>query len=132
MPNDCKSSRFYHNAYRAPIGCGKGQDRYSLIKITAEAIKVIQTDRDYTKKVIMKWMPMKDADLLEQAYLFAQENYSREGLVNDGALRSMVKQMMASNLVDLKLAASTPVTAYYDNRYVEEVKRSGFFDQLWR
>jgi hypothetical protein len=24
------------------------------------------------------------------------------------------------------------VTAYYDNRYVEEVKRSGFFDQLWR
>ena len=103
-----------------------------VIKVTAEAIKVIQTDRDYTKKVIMKWMPMKDADLLEQAYLFAQENYSREGLVNDGALRSMVKQMMASNLVDLKLAASTPVTAYYDNRYVEEVKRSGFFDQLWK
>ena len=26
----------------------------------------------------------------------------------------------------------TPVTAYYDNRYVEEVKRSGFFEQLWR
>jgi ABC-type nitrate/sulfonate/bicarbonate transport system substrate-binding protein len=103
-----------------------------VIKVTAEAIKVIQTDRDYTKKVIMKWMPMKDADLLEQAYLFAQENYSREGLVNDGALRSMVKQMMASNLVDAKLAASTPVTAYYDNRYVDEVKRSGFFDQLWR
>ena len=103
-----------------------------VIKVTAEAIKVIQTDRDYTKKVIMKWMPMKDADLLEQAYLFAQENYSREGLVNDGALRSMVKQMMASNLVDPKLAASTPVTAYYDNRYVDEVKRSGFFDQLWR
>jgi ABC-type nitrate/sulfonate/bicarbonate transport system substrate-binding protein len=103
-----------------------------VIKVTAEAIKLIQKDKDYTKKVIMKWMPMKDPDLLEQAYLFAVENYAKEGLVNEGALRSMVKQMVQSNLVDAKLAASTPITAYYDNRYVEEVKRSGFFDQLWK
>ena len=103
-----------------------------VIKTTAEAIKLIQTDKDYTKKVIMKWMPMKDPDLLEQAYLFAAENYAKEGLVNEGALRSMVKQMVQSNLIDAKAAASTPVTAYYDNRYVEEVKRSGFFDQLWK
>jgi ABC-type nitrate/sulfonate/bicarbonate transport system substrate-binding protein len=103
-----------------------------VIKVTAEAIKLIQKDKDYTKKVIMKWMPMKDPDLLEQAYLFAVENYAKEGLVNEGALRSMVKQMVQSNLIDAKLAASTPITAYYDNRYVEEVKRSGFFDQLYR
>jgi ABC-type nitrate/sulfonate/bicarbonate transport system substrate-binding protein len=103
-----------------------------VIKVTAEAIKLIQRDKEYTKKVIMKWMPMKDPDLLEQAYLFAAENYAKEGIVNEGALRSMVKQMVQSNLIDAKLAASTPVTAYYDNRYVDEVKRSGFFDQLWR
>lgn len=103
-----------------------------VIKVTAEAIKLIQKDKDYTKKVIMKWMPMKDPDLLEQAYLFAVENYAKEGVVNEGALRSMVKQMVQSNLIDAKLATSTPITAYYDNRYVEEVKRSGFFDQLWR
>ena len=103
-----------------------------VIKVTAEAIKRIQSDKEYTKKVIMKWMPMKDPDLLEQAYLFAAENYAKEGLVNEGALRSMVKQMVQSNLIDAKAAANTPITAYYDNRYVEEVKRSGFFDQLWR
>jgi ABC-type nitrate/sulfonate/bicarbonate transport system substrate-binding protein len=103
-----------------------------VIKVTAEAIKLIQTDKEYTKKVIMKWMPMKDPDLLEQAYLFASENYAKEGFVNEGALRSMVKQMVQSNLIDAKLAAGTPVTAYYDNRYVDEVKRSGFFDQLWK
>ena len=44
----------------------------------------------------------------------------------------MVKEMVQSNLIDAKAAASTPVTAYYDNRYVEEVKRSGFFEQLWK
>jgi len=103
-----------------------------MIKGVAEAIKIIQTDKELTKKVMSKWMPMKDADLAEQSYRFATENYSKEGIVPEAALRGMVKQMVQSNLVDAKAAANTPVTAYYDNRYVEEVKRSGFFDQLWR
>jgi ABC-type nitrate/sulfonate/bicarbonate transport system substrate-binding protein len=111
------------------------RDKETVIKVikgTAEAIKIIQTDRDFTKKVMSKWMPMKDADLVEQSYRFATDNYSKDGTVPEAALRGMVKQMVQSNLVDAKAAASTPVTAYYDNRYVEEVKRSGFFDQLWR
>jgi NitT/TauT family transport system substrate-binding protein len=103
-----------------------------LIKLTAESIKLVQNDPEFTKKVIMKWMPMKDPEMLEQVYRFATENYSKEGFVPEGALRSMTKQMVQSNLVDAKAAAATPVTAYYDNRYVEEVKQSGFFDQLWR
>jgi ABC-type nitrate/sulfonate/bicarbonate transport system substrate-binding protein len=102
------------------------------IKGTAEAIKLIQTDREFTKKVMSKWMPMKDADLVEQSYRFATENYSKEGLVPEAALRGMVKQMVQSNLIDAKAAASTPMTAYYDSRYVDEVRQSGFFEQLWR
>ena len=105
---------------------------FKIIKGTAEAIKLIQTDRDLTKKVMAKWMPMKDPDLAEQLYRVATENYSKEGIVPEAALRGMVKQMVQSNLIDAKIAANTPITAYYDNRYVEEVKRSGFFDQLWK
>jgi len=103
-----------------------------VIKFTAESIKLIQNDRELTKKVIMKWMPIKDPDLLEQVYRFATENYSKEGFVPEAALRSTTKQMLQSNLIEAQAATATPVTAYYDNRYVEEVKRSGFFDQLWR
>src|SRR5262249_33891201 len=107
-----------------------------MIKFTAGWIKLVQDDRKFThtveKKVMMRWMPVKDADLLEQVYRFATENYSKEGFVPEGALRSTIKQMMQSNLIEAQAAAATPVTAYYDNRYVEEVKRSGFFDQLWR
>ena len=105
---------------------------HRVIKLTAESIKFIQTNRDATKKIITKWMPMKDADLLEDLYRFATENYAKEGFTPEGALRAMTKQMVQSNLIDAKAAASTPVTAYYDNRYVDEVKRSGFFEQLWR
>jgi NitT/TauT family transport system substrate-binding protein len=105
---------------------------YRVIKLTAESIKFIQTNRDATKKIITKWMPLKDADLLEDLYRFATEDYSKEGFTPEGALRSMTKQMVQSNLIDAKAAAATPVTAYYDNRYVDEVKRSGYFEQLWR
>jgi ABC-type nitrate/sulfonate/bicarbonate transport system substrate-binding protein len=111
------------------------KDKDTVIKVikgTAEAIKIIQTDREFTKKVMGKWMPMKDVDLAEQSYRFATENYSKEGVVPEAALRGMVKQMVQSNLADAKMAAATPLTAYYDNRYVEEVKRSGFFEQLWK
>ncbi len=103
-----------------------------LIKSTAEAIKLIDTDKEFTKKVIMKWMPLKDPSLLEDVYQFATEDYDKVGIVPEEALRSMVKQMVQSNLVDAKVAANTPLSAYYDNRYVEEIKRSGFFDQLWK
>jgi hypothetical protein len=29
-------------------------------------------------------------------------------------------------------AGATPLSAYYDNSYVEEIKRSGFLAELWR
>ena len=134
-PNDlAKLTPFITNGIVARRSIAE-KDKDTVIKVikgTAEAIKIIQTDREYTKKVMGKWMPMKDADLAEESYRFATENYAKEGLVPEAALRGMVKQMVQSNLADAKMASATPLTAYYDNRYVEEVKRSGFFDQLWK
>src|SRR5947199_10563195 len=46
-----------------------------LIKSTDEAIRLITTDREFTKKVITKWMPLKDSDLSDQANRFTTENY---------------------------------------------------------
>jgi hypothetical protein len=134
-PNDlARLTEFITNGIVARRAVAE-KDKETVIKTikgTAEAIKVIQTDREFTKKVMHKWMPMNDAEMVELVYRFATENYSRDGIVPEGALRGMVKQMVQSNLVDAKAASTTPVTAYYDNRYVEEVKRSGFFDQLWK
>ncbi len=103
-----------------------------LIKSVAEATKVIITDRDFTRRVINKWMPMKDQELLAQIVSFAGESFAKEPFVPEGAIRTIVKEMAQSNLIDAKAAASIPLTAYYDNRYVDEVKRSGFFNQLWK
>ncbi len=134
-PNDLqKLTEFITNGIvaRRAVAEREKDTMIRVIKLTAESIKLIQTDRELTKKVMNKWMPMKDPEMLELVYRFATENFSKEGLVPEGALRAMTKQMVQTNQIDAKAAATTPVTAYYDNRYVEEVKRSGFFDQLWR
>ena len=68
---------------------------------------------------------------------FCNADYDRlyrdiKNLPNNERRSGLIKQMVQSNSIDAKAAASTPITAYYDSRYVEEVKQSGFFDQLWR
>src|ERR1700746_2696845 len=70
-PNDLqKVTEFISNGIVGRrSGAEKDKDTIiRVIKFTAESIKLIQTDREFTKKVIMKWMPMKDPDMLEQVY----------------------------------------------------------------
>jgi hypothetical protein len=43
-----------------------------------------------------------------------------------------VQQSAQFNLIDTKLANATPMSAYYDNSYVDEIKRSGWLAELWR
>ena len=44
----------------------------------------------------------------------------------------MVDQLASSRMIDANLAQKTPLTAYYENRYVEELEREGFFKKLWQ
>ena len=47
-------------------------------------------------------------------------------------IRLMVDQLASSRMIDANLAQKTPLTAYYENRYVEELEREGFFKKLWQ
>lgn len=82
-----------------------------MIKSVAEATKVIITDRAYTKNVIRKWMPIKDQDLLEEITLFAGDSFAKEPFVPEGAIRTIVKELAHSSLIDTKAAGSAPVAA---------------------
>jgi hypothetical protein len=35
-------------------------------------------------------------------------------------------------LIDGAEAHKTPLTAYFDNRYVDELEKTGFFKRLWQ
>jgi hypothetical protein len=58
--------------------------------------------------------------------------YVKDPTVTASSIQPIVQQAAEWNQIDAKLAASTPTSAYYDNGYIEEIKKSGFFAQLWR
>jgi ABC-type nitrate/sulfonate/bicarbonate transport system substrate-binding protein len=103
-----------------------------IIKATAEATKEMAANEALTKRLISKYLHIDDPDLLHQSYLYVNENFAKEPLVPPAAMQWMAQQLARMNLVDPKALQSTPVTAFFDNSFVEELKQSGYFERLWK
>jgi len=103
-----------------------------LIKSTVEATKFAISNEDFTKRAIAKYLGTADPDLLRQSYQYIVETFVREPFVPESTMQSMVQRMVQVNMIDAKSAQSTPVSAYFDNSYVAELKQAGFFDTVWK
>ena len=67
-----------------------------------------------------------------QSDLYATETFAGEPVVPENTVRSMIERMVQLNLIDAKAAQATPVSAYFDNTFVAELKQSGFLDNPWK
>ncbi|MGH7875045.1 MAG: ABC transporter substrate-binding protein [Candidatus Binatia bacterium] len=103
-----------------------------MIKATMEGTKQIFVNEKQTKAVLAKYTRQSDAEILDQTYKFALDIFVKDSTVTPGSIQPIVQQSAQFNVVDAKLAANTPLSAYYDNSYIDEIKRSGFFSQLWK
>jgi len=103
-----------------------------MIKATAEGTKLMTTNEALTKKLIAQYLYIDDPELLHQSYLYVVENFAREPFVPAEAMQWMAQQLALLNLVDAKALQNTPTSAFFDNSYVEELKRSGFLGNLWK
>jgi NitT/TauT family transport system substrate-binding protein len=103
-----------------------------MIKATMEGTKQMFVNEKQAKAVLAKYTRQTDPEILDQTYKFALDVFVKDPTVTPGSIQPIVQQSAQFNLIDAKLAAATPVSAYYDNSYVEEIKKSGFFAQLWK
>jgi ABC-type nitrate/sulfonate/bicarbonate transport system substrate-binding protein len=103
-----------------------------MIKATMEGVKQIFVNEKHAKLVLAKYTRQTDPDILDQTYRFALDIFIKDPTVTTNSIRPIVQQSAEFNLVDAKAAGTTPLTAYYDNSYVEELKRSGWLAELWR
>jgi ABC-type nitrate/sulfonate/bicarbonate transport system substrate-binding protein len=103
-----------------------------MIKATMEGVKQIFVNENLAKSVLAKYTRQSDPDILDQTYRFALDIFIKDPTVTANSIRPIVQQSAEFNLVDAKAAGSTPLTAYYDNSYVEELKRSGWLAELWK
>jgi NitT/TauT family transport system substrate-binding protein len=103
-----------------------------LIKATIEGTKHAMANEEFTRRVISRYLRVNDAELLRQSYLYVMETFVREPFVPESTIRSMVQRMVQVNMIDAKSAQSMPMTAYFDNSFVSELKQSGFLETVWR
>jgi len=103
-----------------------------MIKATMEGTRRMFTDEKYSKSVLTKYTRQAEAEVLDQSYRFALDIYVKDPTVTPSSIQPIVQQAAEWNQIDAKQAAATPVSTYYDNSYIDEIKKSGFFAQLWR
>jgi ABC-type nitrate/sulfonate/bicarbonate transport system substrate-binding protein len=103
-----------------------------MIKATMEGIKQIFVNEKHAKAVLAKYTRQTDPEILDQTHKFALDVFVKDPTVTPGSIQPIVQQSAQFNLIDAKLAGSTPIGAYYDNSYVDEIKRSGWLTDLWR
>jgi ABC-type nitrate/sulfonate/bicarbonate transport system substrate-binding protein len=106
-----------------------------VIKATMESIKVMSTQEALAKKILSKYTRLTQPDLLDRLYKFALEafsEFSRDPTIPREAIGSMARLMGEFGIVDRAAVANTPTEAFYDNSYVDEIKQSGFFKELWK
>src|SRR5262247_2313231 len=103
-----------------------------FIRAAFEGIKQIYDNKELAMKVLAKYTKLNDDKLLEESYRFSVEALSKDAFMPVEAFTALVEQMVSQKSIDASAAKKLPVSAYYDNRYVDELEKEGFFKKLWQ
>lgn len=103
-----------------------------MIKATMEGTRQIFVNEKHAKAVLAKYTRQNDPEILDRTHKFALDIFVKDPTVTPASIQPIVQQSAEFNVVDAKLASNTPIGAYYDNSYIEDIKKSGFFTQLWK
>ncbi len=103
-----------------------------FIRSAFEGIKQIYDNKEQTIKVLAKYTKITDDKQLDESYRFSVEALSKDAAMPAEAFSSLVDQMVSQKAIDAAVAKKIPVSAYFDNRYVDELEKEGFFKRLWQ
>jgi ABC-type nitrate/sulfonate/bicarbonate transport system substrate-binding protein len=103
-----------------------------FIRSAFEGIQSIYTNKELAMKTLAKYTKITDEKILEESYRFSVEALSKEGFMPTEAFTALVEQLLGQKQIDEATSKKTPVTAYFDNRFVNELEKEGFFKKLWQ
>jgi NitT/TauT family transport system substrate-binding protein len=93
----------------------------------AEASKIMHSDREFVYKVLGKYLRITDRSIMDAAYNAEIKALEPRLGVKDEALQAILEEVAQTDPRAKKVKPQELV----DNRYLEEMEKSGFFDQLW-
>jgi NitT/TauT family transport system substrate-binding protein len=103
-----------------------------FIRAAFEGIQTIYTNKELAIKTLAKYTKVNDDKILEESYRFSVEALSKEGFMPPEAFSALVEQLVSQKAIDEATSKKLPLTAYFDNRFVNELEKEGFFKKLWQ
>jgi NitT/TauT family transport system substrate-binding protein len=98
-----------------------------FMRAMAESAKIMHTDKEYTYKVLAKYLRIDDRKLLEASYNVEIKALEPRLVIKLEGLQSTLEEIAP---VDPRAKTVKP-QEMVDTRYLDEMEKSGFMDQLW-
>jgi ABC-type nitrate/sulfonate/bicarbonate transport system substrate-binding protein len=103
-----------------------------FIEAVYDGLKKIHEDKTFATKVLGKYTKVTRQNMLDESYQAGIDAFAKDPRVPPEVFKDLAEQLVGLKLIDAIAAQKTPLTAYYDNRYVDELEKSGFFKRLWQ
>lgn len=112
---------------RRSIVAKRGAVIERFMRAMAEAARIMHTDKDYTYKVLGKYLRIDDRSLLESSY-----NVEIKALEPRLALKAEGLQSALDEIAPIDpRAKSFKPQDIVDTRFIDDMEKSGFFERLW-
>ena len=98
-----------------------------FMRAMAEAAKIMHTDKEYIYKILAKYLRIDDRKLLEASYNVEIKSLEPRLAIKPEGLQSTLDEIAP---VDPRAKTVKP-QEMVDTRYLDEMEKSGFFDQIW-
>ena len=98
-----------------------------FLRAMAEASKVMHTDREFVYKVLGKYLRINDRSVLDAAYNAEIKALEPRMVIKNEALQAILDEVAQTDPRAKKVKPQELI----DTRYLDEMEKSGFFDQLW-
>jgi NitT/TauT family transport system substrate-binding protein len=98
-----------------------------FMRAMAEAAKILHTDREFVYKVMGKQLRLTDRSILDAAYNAEIKALEPRLVLKNEALEAILEEVTATD----PRAKNVKPQDMIDNNILNEMEKSGFFNQLW-
>jgi len=99
----------------------------NFMRAMAETAKLMHTDREFVYKVLGKYLRVTDRAILDSAYNAEIKVLEPRLVIKAESLQAILDELSGNDPRAKKIKPQELI----DNRYLDEMEKSGFFDQLW-
>lgn len=99
----------------------------AYMRSLAEAAKVFHTDKEYTFKILSKYLRIGDRKILEDSYNAEAPALEARLGIRSEAIQAVLDEIAQSD----PRASNVKPQQLIDRRYLEDMDRSGFMENLW-